>query len=169
MTTQMIGNGAQDLTRLYQDHHPWLLKWLEKRVQDRLQAEDHAHDTFLSVIASNETSNLHEPRAYLVTIAKRLLINHWRRATIEQAYLERLAAYPERLAPSPEENAVILETLREIDDLLCQLPAKVRKAFLMAQLDGLTYAEIGRRLGVSDRMVRKYMAQAMLQCLLAGF
>ena len=146
-----------------------MLKWLEKRVQDRLQAEDHAHDTFLSVIASNETSNLHEPRAYLVTIAKRLLINHWRRATIEQAYLERLAAYPERIAPSPEENAVILETLREIDDLLCQLPAKVRKAFLMAQLDGLTYAEIGRRLGVSDRMVRKYMAQAMLQCLLAGF
>ncbi|WP_256361418.1 sigma-70 family RNA polymerase sigma factor [Methylomonas koyamae] len=146
-----------------------MLKWLEKRVQDRLQAEDHAHDTFLSVIASNQTSNLHEPRAYLVTIAKRLLINHWRRATIEQAYLERLAAHPEQMAPSPEENAVILETLREIDDLLCQLPAKVRKAFLMAQLDGLTYAEIGRRLGVSDRMVRKYMAQAMLQCLLAGF
>jgi RNA polymerase sigma-70 factor (ECF subfamily) len=39
----------------------------------------------------------------------------------------------------------------------------------LAQLDDLTYAEIGQQLGVSDRMVRKYMAQAMFQCLSAGF
>ncbi|OAI10298.1 sigma-70 family RNA polymerase sigma factor [Methylomonas methanica] len=169
MTTECIGDGQQDLTRLYQDHHPWLLQWLEKRVQDRLQAEDHAQDTFLRVITARETLNLDEPRAYLTTIAKRLLINHWRRSTIEQAYLARLAAYPEEIAISPEDSTIILEVLREIDELLNQLPAKVRKAFLLAQLDDLTYAEIGQQLGVSDRMVRKYMAQAMFQCLSAGF
>jgi RNA polymerase sigma-70 factor (ECF subfamily) len=37
----------------------------------------------------------------------------------------------------------------------------------MSQLDGLTYIEIGQRLGVSDRMVKKYMARAMLHCLTA--
>lgn len=169
MTTELIDNSNQALTQLYQDHHPWLLRWLERQVQDRLQAEDHAHDTFLRVITSKETLNLKEPRAYLTTIAKRLLINHWRRNTIEQAYLERLSAYPEEIAISPEENTIILEILREIDELLNQLPAKVREAFLLAQLDDLTYAEIGLKLGVSDRMVRKYMAQAMLQCLSAGF
>jgi hypothetical protein len=46
MTTQLINDSELTLTQLYQDHHPWLLKWLEKQVQDRLQAEDHAHDTF---------------------------------------------------------------------------------------------------------------------------
>ena len=168
MTIEMTGDN-QTLAQLYQEHHPWLLKWLEKQVQDRLQAEDHAHDTFLRVITSKETLNLNEPRAYLTTIAKRLLINHWRRSTIEQAYLERLSAYPDEIAISPEESAIILEVLREIDEQLNQLPAKVRKAFLLAQLDDLTYAEIGQQLGVSDRMVRKYMAQAMFQCLSAGF
>ncbi len=169
MTTECIGDSEQDLTRLYQDHHPWLLQWLEKRVQDRLQAEDHAHDTFLRVITAKDTPSLNEPRAYLTTIAKRLLINHWRRSAIEQAYLARLATYPEEIAISPEDSAIILEVLREIDEVLNQLPAKVRKAFLLAQLDDLTYAEIGQQLGVSDRMVRKYMAQAMFQCLSAGF
>lgn len=169
MTIELTDNRDQAFTQLYQDHHPWLLKWLERQVQDCLQAEDHAHDTFLRVIISKESPNLNEPRAYLTTIAKRLLINHWRRSTIEQAYLERLAAYPEEIAISPEENAIILEVLREIDEILNQLPAKVRKAFLLAQLDDLTYAEIGQQLGVSDRMVRKYMAQAMFQCLSAGF
>jgi DNA-directed RNA polymerase specialized sigma subunit, sigma24 homolog len=113
--------------------------------------------------------SLNEPRAYLTTIAKRLLVNHWRRGTIEKAYLERLSAYPEEIAISAEESAIILEVLRDIDELLNQLPTKVRSAFLMAQLDDLTYVEIGHRLGVSDRMVRKYMAQAMFQCLNAGF
>ncbi|MEI8209070.1 MAG: sigma-70 family RNA polymerase sigma factor [Methylococcales bacterium] len=169
MTTELINNNDQAFTQLYQDHHPWLLKWLEKRVQDRLQAEDHAHDTFLRIITSKETLNINEPRAYLTTIAKRLLVNHWRRNTIERAYLERLSAYPEEVAISAEESAIILEVLREIDELLNQLPEKVRTAFLLAQLDDLTYVEIGQRLGVSDRMVRKYMAQAMFQCLSAGF
>jgi RNA polymerase sigma-70 factor (ECF subfamily) len=108
-----------------------------------------------------------EPRAYLTTIAKGLLINHWRRLSIEQAYLERLASYPEALMPSPEENAIILEVLREIDELLNKLPAKVRKAFFLAHFEDLTDAEIAKKLGVSDRMVRKYVAQAMLQCLSA--
>lgn len=169
MSTEFIDDGQQDLTRLYQDHHPWLLQWLEKRVQDRVQAEDHAQDTFLRVITAKESSNLNEPRAYLTTIAKRLLINHWRRNAIEQAYLARLATYPEEMVISAEDSAIVLEVLREIDELLNQLPAKVRKAFLWAQLDDLTYAEIGQQLGISDRMVRKYMAQAMFQCLSAEF
>ena len=148
---------------------PSIIQWLEKRVKDRIQAEDHAHDTFLRIITSKEKPNLNEPRAYLTTIAKRLLINHWRRNTIERAYLERLSAYPEEVTISAEESTIILEVLREIDELLNQLPEKVRTAFLLAQLDDLTYVEIGQRLGVSDRMVRKYMAQAMFQCLSAGF
>jgi len=122
----------------------------------------------MRVIASTNVHEIREPRAYLTTIANGLLINHWRRSAIEKAYLDRLATYPEALTPSPEENAIILSTLQEIDELLDQLPGKVRKAFLMSQLDGLTYFEIGIQLGVSDRMVKKYMAQAMLHCLTAN-
>lgn len=167
MTTELVSNQA--LTQLYREHHSWLLGWLAKRVQCRLQAEDHAHDTFMRVIGSNDAHDIREPRAYLTTIAKGLLINHWRKKAIEQAYLDRIATYPETLMPSPEENAVILATLQEIDELLDQLPAKVRKAFLLSQLDGLTYFEIGRQLGVTDRMVKKYMARAMLHLLTTAF
>lgn len=163
MTTESLAN--DELSRLYREHHSWLMSWLVKRVQCRMQAEDHAHDTFVRVMASGRTPDLNEPRPYLATIAKNLLINHWRRATLEQVYLERLATHPEASALSLEENAIILETIQEIDDLLNRLPEKARKAFLMSQIDGLTYIEIGEKLGVSDRMVRKYMVQAMTHCL----
>ena len=86
-----------NLSRFYQDHHPWLLNWLEKRVACRLHAEDHAHDTFMRVIEFRDTHEIREPRAYLTTIAKGLLINHWRKSAIEQAYLDKIATYPEAL------------------------------------------------------------------------
>jgi len=167
----MSANGlssTEHLGLLYREHHPWLLGWLRKRVACRFLAEDHAHDAFLRVIAARDVHTIREPRAYLTTIAHGLIINHKRRAAIERAYWKALAAQPEALVPSPEEHALILESLVEIDALLDRLPAKVRSAFLMAQLEGLRYAEIGRRLGVSERMVKKYMARAMLHCLDAG-
>ncbi|OAI23665.1 sigma-70 family RNA polymerase sigma factor [Methylomonas koyamae] len=167
MATELLTNEA--LSQLYREHHSWLLGWLNKRVQCRLQAEDHAQDTFVRVMASGRSPDLNEPRPYLATIAKNLLINHLRRATLEQVYLERISALPEATALSMEENALILETLQEIDELLNRLPEKARKAFFMSQIDGLTYIEIAEKLGVSDRMIRKYMVQAMALCLSVEF
>ena len=76
------------------------------------------------------------PRAFLTTVAQRVLSNHWRREQIERAYLDALALRPEAHAPSPEERAVVLETLLEIDRLLDGLPLAAKRAFLLAQLDG---------------------------------
>lgn len=167
MATELLTNDV--LSQLYREHHSWLISWLNKRVQCRLQAEDHAQDAFMRLIESGRTPDLHEPRPYLATIAKNLLINHWRRATLEQVYLEHLAMIPEATSLSLEENAIILETIQEIDNLLNRLPEKARKSFFMSQIDGLTYVEIAEKLGVSDRMVRKYMVQAMVLCLSVEF
>ncbi|MEH3024297.1 MAG: sigma-70 family RNA polymerase sigma factor [Pseudomonas oryzihabitans] len=151
---------------LYLDHHGWLRERLQRRLGCLGQAADLAQDTFLRLLArEGELERLREPRAFLATIAQGLLANHWRRQALERAYLEALAARPPEVQPSPEAQALILETLTELDALLDRLPGRVRQAFLLAQLEGLTYAVIAERLGVSERMVKKYMAQAMLHCL----
>ncbi|HDU1659061.1 TPA: RNA polymerase subunit sigma, partial [Klebsiella pneumoniae] len=43
---------------------------------------------------------------------------------------------------------------------------KTREAFLLSQLDGLTYSEIALKLGVSVSSVKKYVAKAIEHCLL---
>ena len=151
---------------LYLDHHGWLRERLQRRLGCLGQAADLAQDTFVRLLArEGELERLREPRAFLATVAQGLLANHWRRQALERAYLEALAARPQAVQPSPEAQALILETLTELDGLLDRLPGRVRQAFLLAQLEGLTYAVIAERLGVSERMVKKYMAQAMLHCL----
>ncbi len=157
----------QMLHRFYADHHGWLNGWLRRQLGCSQRAADLAQDTFVRVLSKDDDmATIREPRAYLHTIAKGLLINHWRRRQIEQAYLDALALQPEPVVPSPESQALIVETLLRIDAMLAQLPTRVRSAFLMSQLHGMTYAAIATELGVSERMVKKYMAQAMLHCLM---
>lgn len=157
----------QLLHRLYVDHQGWLNGWLRRQLGCSQNAADLVQDTFVRLLGKDQDmAAIREPRAYLHTIAKGLLINHWRRRQVEQAYLDALALQPEALAPSPESQALIVETLLQIDAMLARLPSKARAAFLMSQLHGMTYAAIAAELGVSERMVKKYMAQAMLHCLM---
>jgi len=107
-----------------------------------------------------------EPRAYLTTVAKRLVIDHYRRRSLEQAWLDTLALMPENFMPAPEERLIMLETLHQVDTMLDGLPPPVRSAFLLAQLEGLTYAEIAVRLNLSERTIKRHMVRALEQCIL---
>ena len=50
--------------------------------------------------------------------------------------------------------------------MLDGLNVKAREAFLLSQLEGLTYADIASRLAVSVSSVKKYIAKATEHCLL---
>lgn len=155
------------LHNLYRDHRSWLESWLRRRLGNAWDAADLSQDTFVRVLASAQPiGQLKEPRAYLVTVGKRLLINFHQRRSLEQAYLNALARLPEACVPSPEQRWLLLETLQALDELLDGLPAPVRRAFLWSQLQGLGYREIAQRLRVSERTVKRYMAQAYEHCLL---
>jgi RNA polymerase sigma factor (sigma-70 family) len=152
---------------VYREHHGWLLNWLWRKLGCRHGAAELAQDTFIRVLSAGAVSGMREPRAYLGKVAHNMLANHWRHLALEREYLAALAAQPEQSAPSPEEQAIMLEALFALDKLMRKLSDKARQVFLMAQLEGLPYAQIGIRLDISERMVKKYVAQAMLQCALA--
>ena len=155
------------IDQLYSHHHSWLQSWLRRRLGSAADAADLAQDTFMRLLcsATGEPLNCTTPRAYLATIANRLSINLYRRRSLEQAYLTLLAQTPEDLAPSPEHQALVLEALDEIDQVLARLPARSRQAFLMAQLEGYTQEEIANRLNLSVRSVQRHLARAFEECI----
>jgi len=152
---------------LYRDHHHWLTGWLRQRLGCPHNAADLAQDTFIKLLHARETPQLIEPRAFLVTIAKRVMCNHFRRQELERAYLQALAQVPEACAPSEEHKAIIFETLLELDRLLDGLPILVKRAFLLSQVDGLGQSEIAVRLGISLATVKRYLHKAALRCYFA--
>ncbi len=149
---------------LYAAHQPWLQGRLQRHLRNAADAEDMTAETFLQVLSQPRLGHIREPRAFLTTIAKRLLFHFWRRRDLEQAYRDTLARLPEALAPSPEEQAMLQQSLTGIAAALEDLPPKARQAFLYSQIDGLGYDDIAQRLGVTPSTVRHYMAQGFRQC-----
>lgn len=149
---------------LYCSHNGWLRSWLYSKLGCTHRAADFTHDTFIRLLTKDELPNLNEPRAYLTTVARRILSNHWRRERLEKSYLEVLANQPEKYATSPEEQALLMEALVEIDRMLDGLPVVVRRAFIYARLDGMAYADIASTLDISVSTVKRYLLRAALQC-----
>lgn len=155
------------ISDLYCEHHGWLFGWLRRKLGCAHNAADLAQDTFARILNARESvATLREPRAFLSTTARRLIIDQVRRKHIENAYLQELALTAEALEgfQSPEHILSTLEALEHIAFMLEGLHDNVRQAFVLYYLDGLTQSEIARQLGLSDRTVRKYLIQALLHC-----
>ncbi|MGX9462700.1 sigma-70 family RNA polymerase sigma factor [Shewanella sp. A14] len=164
LSNKGLGDQVNDL---YTENHGWLQGWLNKKLGCSFRAADLMHDTFLRLLMRDEQIQACEPKAYLMTIAKRVLIDHWRRERVEKAYIDALMNIPEVFTPTPEEQHIVLETLVEIDRLLADLPTIVKRAFLYAQLEGLKQAEIANKLNISVSTVKRYLIQAGTQCYFA--
>lgn len=165
-----MSTAGQQLHQLYSAHHGWLTAWLRRRLGCSHNAADFAQDTFMRLLVAERAdclpSDLHEPRHFLVTVAKRVMVDHFRRRALEQAYLQALVQQPHAEDISPETRLLMVETLLALDAMLDGLGSKVKQAFLLSQLEGLGYAEIAQRLEVSVSSVTKYMAKATEHCLL---
>ncbi len=152
------------LRTLYSDHHGWLNGWLRSTLGNAADAADLAQDTFVRLLNRSELLELNAPRAFLRTVARGLVIDHWRREELERAYLEALAHLPEHETPSPESRELVFELLESIARMLDGLKPKVRRAFLLAQCEGLTHKQIAEQMSVSVRSVERYVADALYHC-----
>ncbi|PWF21473.1 sigma-70 family RNA polymerase sigma factor [Corticimicrobacter populi] len=153
------------VSALYRQHHGWLVQFLRRRLSgDHQHALDLAHDTFERVMRTGIAKVPVEPRGYLATIAQRLTIDQFRRHTLEQAYLDSLACQPETLAPSPETTALMLEALAAVCTMLDAMPSRMRRIFMLAQIDGASYQDIAAQLEISVNIVQKDMLKAWQHC-----
>jgi len=152
--------------QIYTDHHGWLFNWLRGKLGCPDNAADLSHDTFLRLLMGAEPDSLREPRAFLLVVANRLLINRHRRARVEEDALRQVAVLVQQHdRRGPGETAEACELLAQVMLLLTEeLAEKPRRAFLMARLDGLSYHEIAARLNVSESSVKQYLAKALAHC-----
>lgn len=160
------GQSASFLSELYRGHHGWLFGWLRKKLGCPENAADLTHDTFVKLLGRDILPTLQEPRAYLLVAANRLLINQYHRRRVEEETLRSMAVLlDEQNQQGPEQLIAVRQLLGKVLQLLLEeLDEKPRKAFLMARVDGCSYAEIARQLQVSESSVKQYLAKSLAHC-----
>lgn len=154
---------TMDVGTLYASHGDWLRQWLRRHTRCSQRAADLAQDTFCRVLETQES--VRDPRSYLSTVARRILIDDIRRREVERAYL---AVHAARIGEAdhltPERVTEAAQFLDAILRLMETLPAKARQAFMMVRFDSLRYCDAAQALGVSERMVKRYVAQVYAHC-----
>ncbi|MDP2696731.1 RNA polymerase sigma factor [Thalassospira sp.] len=161
-------HSASVLITAFQDNYAQLVRFLTRKMGgDGDCASDIAQDTYVRLATSSQnTGDIDNPRAYVYRVAGNIAIDWMRR---EGRISGPLTGYApdENICdpkPSPETLALDREQIALLDQALNQLPENARRALLMFRVEGLSYAVIAARLGVSESMVAKYMSRALRHC-----
>jgi RNA polymerase sigma factor (sigma-70 family) len=153
----------QIISQWYKLHTAWLRGWLYQRSGCRALAEDLSHDTYLRLLQRGGTgasSEVENPKAYLKTIAHGLLVDSFRKQSLETAYLESLSI-SDVSNDAPDLDLELLQTLKTIDQALAGLAFEQRQAFVLYQFRQMPYAQIAEDLAISERTAKRYVKAAM--------
>lgn len=157
---------ADPRDHLFQQHAAELTGYLNRRLQSPELAAELCQEVYLRLRRVPRHQALDNPRAFLFRIARNLLIDHLRQQNGQPTAitLQEAAEDLESPAPDPETAASDAQVLDSLREALGELPHHVRQALLWNRLEGLTQKEIAGRLGVSERMVGKYILRALNHC-----
>jgi RNA polymerase sigma-70 factor (ECF subfamily) len=122
--------------------------------------EDTAQTALLRAL-ERAPEELHNPRAYLARVARNVAIDEARRVRARGGpalAVDDLAEAHQPWSAPDQETAVLLK------QVILALPPLYRDVFILNRFVGLTYGEIARRLGVSDKTVEYRMSRALALC-----
>jgi RNA polymerase sigma-70 factor (ECF subfamily) len=121
-------------------------------------ADDLVSETFVRLWHARRRLDLTTVRGYLLTIARNLYLQQQRQRRRREALHENLVDP----RPGPDVETGARDDLRAVLAALQTLPEIDRSALLMRADDGLSYAEIGASLGISEVLARVKVHRARL-------
>ena len=134
------------LLAIYDRALPQVYGYLLVRVRHPVTAEDLTAETFLAAAESIQKGTLAEPTiAWLVTVARNKLVDHWRRLARE----DRKLALVDQVEVVDDDVDLRIERARA-QAVLAQLGPHHRSALTLRYLDGLSVPEVAE---VLDRTV----------------
>jgi RNA polymerase sigma-70 factor (ECF subfamily) len=150
-------------TRFFEIEWPRLKRYLKRHVGSE-EAEDVAQEAFVRLFAREAEAT--SPSGYLYKTARNLVIDGKRRARraqavmVESAPMETIADY----RPSPEDQVDSRQRLAQASALFERMTPKCRRVFMLRVVEGCSYADIARQLGMTPIAVEKQLLRAFEIC-----
>ena len=121
---------------------------------------------YLRLIKALSRTEIEQPRVFLFFIARNVARSLGKRRRFE-AKLFRSATEADLgdIADAQmrtEQQVIARQQLRLVAAAIDDLPPRCREVFLLSAFDGLANSQIADRLGISQRMVEKHIAKAVL-------
>lgn len=147
--------------RFILEHERRILNYLWRMTGDEEVARDLAQEVFLRAWQRFETiRHYDQPQSWLFRVATNLALTHLKRRSLLGGPLEAL---DEERGPASSDPAWRLAESDLVRHVLLQLTPQRRAALVLREVYGMSAAEIGHILGVSDVAVRMALHRAREQ------
>ena len=148
-----------DIEDAYGRYRALLRAFFQKRARSRDFADDLTQEVYVELRLRPPLEMLRDPALYLYKVAWNVLRRAMRRAEREELHSH---AELEELSTAAVEDAGAELTAEDyLTHLLEQLPPMYGAVLVLRLRDGLTYEQIGERLGVSKRSVKRHMEHVL--------
>jgi RNA polymerase sigma factor (sigma-70 family) len=148
-------------------HRGALQAFFLRRLRTKSDAADLVQEVYLRMLRVKNPDSILNPEGYLFTIAGNLLKENAAadRRQAQAADVEEADLVQPTSGVQGFDTA--LDSARRVERLsvvLKELSPKCCAAVILQYRHGLSYQQIGERLGISPRMVKKYLTQALNHC-----
>lgn len=137
--------GIADFNAFYRRYAPDVFRFALYLSGERSDAEDITSETFVRIWTSSAKIDATTVRAYLFTIARNLHLESVRTRR-RDVVLDDDFGDP---LPGPYAQAAARSDVTAVEKGMMRLQEKDRAALLLRAVDGMTYEEIARTLGIS--------------------
>jgi RNA polymerase sigma factor (sigma-70 family) len=152
------------LADLYRTESPRLVRVLSRRTRNTDDAHDLVQDVFFRLARlRGQGALLERPQAYLRRIASNLLKDRAKSASRQSVALHVVADEETLPGLDPHRLLESRDMLRRLEAAIMRLRPRTREVFMAHRMEGLTYAEIADRTGLSVKGVEKQMSKALVQ------
>jgi len=146
-------------------HGGQLRRFLIGRVRNVADVADITQEVYLRMLRIPNVESLRSPEAYLFTVARHAVQQHTLRQTATPPSVE-LTEMLDLPSATPDIDPVLAtyaaQCIEQLQGAVEELSPKVRATFLLHRRDGLSFEDIGTRLGLSRPMVKKNLMKALL-------
>src|SRR5918911_576273 len=161
MTEEEPGMNPRDKDRVFDQHRDLLMAVAYRILGQVADAEDVVQEAWIRW-ANADTSEVANPRAFLVRVATRLSIDRLRRVKVRrESYVGPWLPEPLLTGGDVAEHAALSESISmDMLVVLETLSPLERAVFVLREAFAMPYAEIGEVLGRSESAVRQLARRA---------
>jgi RNA polymerase sigma factor (sigma-70 family) len=141
-----------------------LMHYLRQNWRNASDIPDLRQEVYARVLQGAREHVPDNPKRFLLASARNLLINLARREQVVpmETFADFEAFDIADEAPEPDRVVIEKEELRRIALALAQLPPRTREAIELTYFEGLSRTEIAKRMGVTQPMASKFIANGTL-------
>ncbi|HMR19072.1 MAG TPA: RNA polymerase sigma-70 factor [Sphingobacterium sp.] len=124
-------------------------------------AQDITQETFIAVWENCSQIDPEKSfKAFLFTIATNKAYDLLRKANVDKRLHAALSAFMEKESNQVEEYILRKEHSEQLNHILLQMPEQQRKVYQLAKIEGYSYDEIAKKIGVSRHTVNTHIKRA---------